>query len=445
MATSVQPPGPKGIPIFGSAIPFFKDILGFLKNAARKYGDIVYFQLGNRKIFMLNHPDDIQDVLITYNDNFLKSRALQRAKLIIGEGLLTSEREAHLRNRRIIQPIFHNRVIPEFAKTMVSFTEEFINDWKENSVIDVHRKMMEITQQIVVKTLFGSELENSSKLIDSLSYILNQFPRFLFPFSEYLDKIPVPSNIKCNEALKTIDDSLYNIIEERRSKVNNSYDLLSLLIQQTEDTEDNNAFSEKQVRDEMITFYIAGQETTSNALCWTWYLISQNKEVENKIAKEIENVLGNRLPTYRDLDSLTYIRSTVKESLRMFPPAWVVTRRVVNDYEVGEYKIPAGADIYMSQYVVHYDERFYQQPEIFNPDRWNSLEDKEFHRFAFFPFGGGIRRCIGEPFAMMEAVLLIATIASKWKLKLAPNFKVEPKPLITLRPKYGLKMVLENK
>lgn len=445
MAISVLPPGPKGIPILGSAVPFFKDILGFLKSTASRYGDIAYFQLGTRKIYMLSHPDDIQDVLITNNRNFLKSRALQRAKIIVGEGLLTSEGETHLRNRRIIQPIFHNRVIPGFAETMVHFTDEFISDWKESSVIDVHRKMMEITQRIVVKTLFDAELDDSGKLIDSLSYILNQFSRFLFPFSEYLDKIPIPSNIKCNNALNTIDEYLYKIIQERKSDVNNRNDLLSLLIQQTEDTGSKNAFNEKQVRDEVVTFYIAGQETTSNALCWTWYLISQNKEVEEKIESEIRTVLGNRLPTYEDLGSLTYIQNTVKESLRMFPPAWVVTRRAINDYRVGEYNIPSGTDIYMSQYVVHYDKRFYDKPEIFNPDRWNNLSGKEIHRFAFFPFGGGPRRCIGEPFAMMEAVLLIATIASKWRMRLAPNFKVEPQPLITLRPKNGLKMVLEKK
>ncbi|MGI9553583.1 MAG: cytochrome P450 [Thermodesulfobacteriota bacterium] len=445
MSSNALPPGPKGIPFFGSAIPFFKDILGFLKNTAANYGDIAYFRLGNRKIYMINHPDDIQDVLITNNKNFLKSRALQRAKLVVGEGLLTSEGETHLKNRRSIQPIFHNRVVPEFADTMVNFTNDYISGWENSATMDIHREMMEITQQIVVKTLFDSEMEDSSRLINSLSYVLNQFPRFLFPFSEYLDKIPIPSNIKCNEALKTIDDSLYKIIGQRKSNLSNRYDLLSLLLQLTENSNGNSSFDDIQVRDEVITFYIAGQETTSNALCWTWYLISQNKEVEEKIDKEISEVLGDRLPDYKDLGSLTYIQNTVKESLRMYPPAWVITRRAINDYKVGEYNIPSGADIYMSQYVVHYDKRFYSEPEIFNPDRWDNLKEKELHRFAFFPFGGGTRRCIGEPFAMMEAVLLIATIASKWKLRLEPDFKVEAKPLITLRPKYGLKMVLERK
>ena len=274
---------------------------------------------------------------------------------------------------------------------------------------------------------------------------MNQFPRFLFPFSEYLDKIPIPSNIKCDQALETIDSALYKIIAERKSDVGNRHDLLSLLLQHSGDNESGNVFSEKQVRDEVITFYIAGQETTANALCWTWHLVSQNKEVEEKIYSEIRDVLGDRLPTYEDLDSLIYIRNTVNESLRMFPPAWAVSRRVISDYDVREYTIPAGADIYMSQYVVHYDKRFYDQPHVFNPDRWNNIEEKEFPRYAFFPFGGGPRRCIGEPFAMMEAVLLIATIASKWKLKMVPGFKVEPQPLITLRPKNGLQMILERK
>ena len=445
MSTDAIPPGPKGLPILGSVIPFFKDTLSFLKDTASHYGDIAYFQLGNRNIYMLNHPDDIQDVLITNNRNFSKSRALQRAKLVVGEGLLTSEGDTHLKNRRIIQPIFHNKVIPEFAETMVGFTEDYINGWKDSSTVNIHREMMEITQQIVVKTLFDSELEDSNRLINALTYIMNQFPRFLFPYSEYLDKIPIPSNLKCNTALETIDEALYRIIKERKSNDADRHDLLSLLIQSTEGPGNNSVFNETQVRDEVITFYIAGQETTSNALCWTWYLISQNRDVEEKIDSEIRDVLGNRLPTYKDVKDLTYIQNTVKESLRMYPPAWVVTRRAINEYEVGEYRVPAGADIYMSQYVVHYDDRFYENPDLFDPDRWDNIDENEFPRFAYFPFGGGTRRCIGEPFAIMEAVLLIATIASKWKLKMALDFKVEALPLITLRPKNGLKMVLERK
>lgn len=432
------PPGPKGLPLLGSAIPFFMDILGFLKSTAETYGDIAYFELGKRKIYMLNHPDDIQDVLVTNNRNFLKSRALQRAKLIVGEGLLTSEKETHLANRRLIQPIFHNKVIPEFADTMAVIAKEFTDKWQENEVFDVHRNMMEMTQQIVVKTLFGTGLEDSSKLVDSLSYILNLFPRFLFPFSEYLDKLPLPSNIKCNEALETIDKAIYKIINERRSSPSERFDLLSLLI--GESGENGNNFDEKQIRDEVITFYIAGQETTANALCWTLYLISGHKEVEARITREVESVLDGRLPGYQDVKSLEYLGNTVKESLRMYPPAWVVTRRAIEDYEVRGYTIPAGADIYMSQNVVHYDPRFYKDPEKFIPERWENSENS-LHRFAYFPFGGGPRRCIGEPFALMEAVLIIAVIASKWKLNLDPGFRVEAQPLITLRPKNGLKMI----
>jgi len=443
MIRSHLPPGPKGIPLLGSVIPFFRDILGFLDSTARECGDIAFFKLCGRKIYMLNHPDDIQDVLITNNRNFLKSRALQRAKLVVGEGLLTSEKEAHLKNRRLIQPIFHNKVIPEFADTMVSIADEYTDNWRENSVFDLHRNLMEMTQQIVVKTLFDCGLEDSTRLIDSLSYILNQFPRFLFPYSEYLDKLPIPSIIKCNEALETIDKAIFKIIKERKSHSKNKFDLLSLLIDESGGISDS--FNDKQIRDEVITFYIAGQETTSNALCWTLYLLSQHSEVEEKIVEEVKNVLGGRLPGYEDVNNLKKIQNTVKESLRMYPPAWVITRRVIEDYQVRGYTIPSGADIYMSQYVVHYDSRFFKDPEKFNPDRWDDPGIKSLPRFAYFPFGGGTRRCIGEPFAIMEAVLIIAVIASKWSLKLFPGFKVEAKPLITLRPKNGMKMVLERR
>ena len=436
MSNSKLPPGPKGLPVLGSAIPFFRDILGFLKSTAETYGDIAYFKLGSRKIYMLNHPDDIQDVLVTNSRNFLKSRALQRAKLVVGEGLLTSEKETHLTNRRIIQPIFHNKVIPEFADTMVEISDEYVSSWRENEIFNVHRSMMEMTQQIVVKTLFDTGIEDSSKLIDSLTFILNQFPRFLFPFSEFLDRLPMPSNSKCYEALDTIDRALYRIIEQRKSSRDERFDLLSLLI----GGENGAKFDDEQVRDEVITFYIAGQETTSNAICWTLYLLSQNEDIRDKVNKEVYDVLGGRAPGYEDVKSLEYTGNTVKESLRMYPPAWVVTRRVIDDYEVRGYTIPAGADIYMSQNVVHYDPRFYEKPEKFNPDRWTGSENN-LPRFAYFPFGGGPRRCIGEPFAIMEAVLIIAVIASKWNLRLAPGFKVESKPLITLRPKHGLEMI----
>ena len=446
MKKAARPPGPKGLPLVGSLFPFFKDILGFLKDTAASYGDIAYFRLGPREIYLLSHPNDIQDVLIKNNSNFLKSRALQRAKIVVGEGLLTSEKETHLRNRRIIQPIFHNKVIPQFAETMVSFTNEFIDGWEDNGVREIHRDMMEITQRIVVKTLFDSELEEeSSALIDALSYVLHQFPRFLFPYSEYLDKLPLPANIKCFKAIDTMDKALFSIMEKRESDGSDRYDLLSVLLSEESENGGGKAFSSKQIRDELITFYIAGQETTSNALCWAWYLISQNPEVEEKIAEEIETVLGDRLPVYGDIGKLTYIQNTVKEALRMYPPAWTVSRRAIEDYEVRGYWIPSGADIYMSQFVVHYDPRFYDEPNRFNPDRWMDMEKEDFPRFAFFPFGGGIRRCIGEPFAMMEAVLLIAVIASRWRLKLKPGSRVVPNPLITLRPKYGLEMTVQKK
>ena len=442
MSNRLLPPGPARLPLVGSLFPFFRDILGFLKNTAKNHGDIAYFKLGPREIYMLNHPDDIQDVLVTNNRNFTKSRALQRAKLVVGEGLLTSEGDVHLTNRRKLQPIFHNKAIPMYAETMVEDTERFIDKWENNCVVDIHNEMMQITQSIVTKTLFDTDLgKEAEKLISSLTTIMNLFPRLVFPFSEFLDYLPLPGTIKLRKSIKDLDHSIYSIIDERKNRnFEEKYDLLSLLL-----SSDENEFDDNQIRDEVITFFIAGQETTSNALSWTWYLISQNSEVEEKIFEEVDRVLDGKSPGLDDLKNLKYINNVFKESLRMYPPAWVITRRAINDYNVRNYTVPAGADIYLSQCVVHFDERFYEDPYKFNPERWDDIELSELHRFAYFPFGGGTRRCIGEPFAIMEAILLIATIASKWKLRLLPDFDVVPQPLITLRPKYGLKMIAEKR
>jgi len=238
---------------------------------------------------------------------------------------------------------------------------------------------------------------------------------------------------------------IYRLIDERRRDMGQKDDLLSMLLEARDEEGDGRGMSDRQVRDEAITLFLAGQETMANSLTWAWYLLSQNPGAEKKLHEEIDTVLGGRLPSVDDLGKLPYTHLVFKEALRLYPAAWTLARRAIEDYRVGGYTVPAGADIYMSQFVIHRDGRFYPDPLKYDPDRWGAEEDSRLPKFAYFPFGGGPRRCIGEPFAWMEGVLLIAAIASRWKMSLAPGHRVVPDPLITIRPKYGMRMIVEKR
>lgn len=445
MHQSDIPPGPRGLPLVGSIFDYFRDILGFLIRNSRQYGDIVYFRLGPRNVYMLNDPEMIKQVLVTDSRNFTKSRALDRAKMVVGEGLLTSEGESHLRNRRVIQPLFHKKAIPNYANSVVTNSEVICSEWDNGQNLDMNREMMKLTQAIVVEALFNSSVEDSSKkLVDSLTTVINSFPRMLFPFSEYLDNIPLPGILKFKRAMKVLDETVYSIIREKKNSGSGGYDLVSMLIS-ARDEEGKPFFTEREIRDKVITFFIAGQETTANALSWAFYLISGNSKVEEKIIGEISEVLGENSPTYDDVERLVYTNNVVREAMRLYPPAWTVVRNALKDYEIGGYTVPAGSDIHMSQFVVHRDGRIFDAPDEFRPERWTEIMRGELHRFAYFPFGGGTRRCIGEPFAMMEAVLILAIVYSKWRVKLAANSPVKPKPLITIRPEQGVPVILQKR
>jgi cytochrome P450 len=445
MSRNSLPPGPRGLPIVGSLFDYFRDMLGFLLRTAQVYGDIAFFRLGSRQVYLLSHPDYIKDVLVTNHRNFQKSRALQRSKIVLGEGLLTSEDETHLRDRRIIQPVFHHKRIKSYADAMADFASRIGEDWENGEVVDIHRETMRLTLAIVVKTLFGAEIRSGADDIsESLTTIVSQFPRMLFPLSEYLDKIPLPGTRKFFNALETLDKTVYRLIEEARESKEDRDDLLSMLLS-AQDEQNGAGLTDPQVRDEVMTLFLAGQESTANSLVWTWYLISQHPDVERTLHDELDSVLGERVPGVDDLKKLVFTKMVFSESLRLYPPAWTVVRRVKKDYRIDGYVIPSGADIYMSQYVVHHDPRFFPDPFRFDPDRWNQNQGSSLPQFAYFPFGGGPRVCIGEQFAWMEGIMLIAAIASKWKMRLVPGQSIVAKPLITIRPKHGMKMIMDRR
>ena len=440
------PPGPKGLPFLGSLVDYFSDMLGFLKRVSDEYGDLVYYKLGSRKMYLLNNPEHIKDVLVTYNRNFEKSRALKRTKIILGEGLLTNEGEPHIKQRRTIQPVFHHQRIKSYGDVMADYASRVGEGWQNGSVVNIHKEMMKLTLYIVSKTIFDSDMESESDEIGQcLTDLVTLFPQMLFPYSEYLDNLPLPANRRFQNAKNKLDSIIYGLIEKRRANPGVKSDLLSMLLEAEDEEGGGEGMTDEQVRDEALTLFLAGQESTANSLVWTWYLISTHTEVEKKMHEEIDTALNGRLPTLDDLGKLSYTQNVFKEALRLYPPAWAVARHVKEDYEVGGYIIPAGADIFMSQYVVHRDPRFYREADRFTPERWSSDETKDLPRFAYFPFGGGTRRCIGEPFAWMEGVILIAPIASKWKMRLVPHQKIVPQALITIRPKNGMNMILERR
>ena len=425
---------------------FRRDAPALMTHLARQYGDIVAYQLGPAKVVLLNHPDYIRDVLVTHHRNFAKGRGLQWAKYILGEGLLTSEGEFHHRQRRLAQPAFHRQRLAAYGAAMVDYGMRLRQRWQDGEARDIAPDMMGVTLGIAGKTLFDADIEAEAKDVGSaLMTIMELFPRFMLPFSRLLGKLPLPSNWRADAARSRLDTVIYSIIQERRASGVDKGDLLSMLLLAQDEEGDGGGMSDQQLRDEAMTLFLAGHETTANMLTWTWYLLSQHPAIEAQLHAELDTVLAGRLPTMEDMPRLTSTRMILAESMRLYPPAWILGLRAINDYEVGGYIIPARSIITLCQYVMHRDPRYYPDPETFDPQRWAAEAEASRPKFAYFPFGGGPRQCIGESFAWMEGMLLLATLAQEWQLRLVPGHPVETKALITLRPRYGMRMTLTRR
>lgn len=422
-----------------------RDRIEFL-TAQAALGDVTTFRMGPARVYFINHPDLIRDILVVNADKFIKGRALQRAQKLLGKGLLTSENEFHLRQRRMIQPAFHRTRIAEYARSMTEYADRMAGDWRDGNVYDIDQEMMRLTLQIVGKTLFDADTdEDAGDVGKAMETIIGMFNFLMLPFSEILEKLPFPHTIRFNRARKLLDNIIYKIIDERRASGDDRGDLLSMLLM-AQDEDDGTGMTNEQVRDEVMTLFLAGHETTANALTWTFYLLSQNPEPEAKLHAELEAVLDGRAATIDDLASLKYTERVLAESMRLYPPAWAIGRFAVADHELGGYTIPKDSTVLCSPFILHHDARFWDKPNDFMPERWESQSVKEAgQKNIYFPFGGGVRRCIGESFAWTEGILLLATLARKWKLVLAPGQQIGLKPLITLRPKYGMRMTCQNR
>ncbi|MGA9297585.1 MAG: cytochrome P450, partial [Nitrososphaeraceae archaeon] len=451
---------------------FIHDPINTLSTIAREYGDISYFKLGPEHVYLINNPDYIEKVLIYDHRNFKKGKRLQTAKTILGEGLVTSEGDFHNRQRRLIQPIFHPKQIMTYSNIMTDYAVRVRNRWNDGAIVDISEEMMRLTLGIICKSVLNYDVESEAQEVGkALTTVRKYSKRLQSPIGHVLDKIPIlPAPRRAREARKELDSLVYGLISDRRQQEESDNDkrydddLLSRLMQAQESniadhvghndvpstSTSNEKMSDKQVRDEVMTIFIAGHETTSNALTWTFYLLSQYPDVERKLHDELELVLGNNssnnagniIPTADDIPKLQYTERVLRESMRLYPPVWTMGRYVENDYSVGEYTILAGSSILMSQYVMHHDPRYYKKPEEFNPNRWTDDFNAHLPRFSYFPFGGGIRGCIGESFAWMEGILIIATIAQEWSMRLVPSQRIKLDPAITLRSRYGMKMKL---
>ena len=394
-------------------------------------------------MYLVNHPDYAREILVTNQGNFVKSRALQRAKVLLGEGLLTSEGEHHLRQRRLVQPAFHRERLAGYASAMSDGAVRWREGLQDGSTLDISTAMPHLTLSIVAKTLFSADIESEAPEIGAaMTSILELFRVLLLPFSEYLDKLPLPSVRRFEKARGRLDATIYGLIRERRKSGVDTGDLLSmLLLAQDED----DRMTDLQVRDEALTLFLAGHETTANALTWTWYLLSQHPDVERRLHQEIDAVLGDRPPELGDVPELRHAEMILAEALRLYPPAWAIGRKAVGPFTLGEFEIPASSICIVSPYLVQHDARWFPEPEKFDPERWTPEAREARPKFSYFPFGGGARVCIGERFAWMEGVIVLAAIAQKWRFRLEPGQHVEPRPLVTLRVKNGLRMTAERR
>lgn len=435
------PPGPKGRPVAGNLPEYARDQLGFLTRCAREYGDVVRLRFVHVPILLLNHPDHIERVLVRSNRGFIKDKAERSGLSFLGSGLLTSEGDFWRRQRRLAQPAFHKDRVDAYRATMVGDAEEMLAGWRDGEVRDVVQEMSGLTLGIVAKTLFGSISRSEREAVGaSLQEILARFiGGVLFKVPE---RIPTPANLRFRRAIRRLEAVIYGIIERRRKSGEDAGDLLSMLLA-VRDEETGETMSDRQLRDEVMTILLAGHETTALNLAWTFYLLAGHPEVESKLLAELEAMLGDRPPGAADLRRLTYTDAVVKESLRLYPPAWGFGREALSDEEFGGYRVPAGTQIIVSQWVTHRDERFFENAAGFVPERWLDGSTDGLPRYAYFPFGGGPRLCIGRSFATMEAVLLLATIASRFRLRPVGG-PVVPRPSLSLRPDGGMRMSLEK-
>jgi cytochrome P450 len=430
--------------MFPSKYPF--DPLAFNLSIARQYGDIAYFRLGPLRVYQLNHPDLIRQILVEQAPKFHKPGLIKRgSRHILGKGLLTSDGPLWKQQRKLIQPAFrHDRLAAEYGDVISAYADLMVSSFEDGEVRSIDVEMGKLTLAIVVKSLFGEELSGVADEIGELLFAVAEAANDRLNSPLIPLWIPTRRNLRERRALVRLDKIIRDLISTRRQSAKERNDLLSALLSAT-DADTGAKMSDRQLRDETMTLFLAGQDTTAHALTWTWYLLTRHPDVEAKLLEELRRVLAGRAPRATDLPNLPYTEMIIREAIRLFPPAPVFARQPIEDVTIGEWEIPKGSLITVSSYAVHRDGRFFPEPELFNPERFAAGWEDRISRYAYLPFGGGPRVCIGNGFAVMEARLVLATVAQRCKLVMESNTEIAPKQLVTLRPSHAVRMRVQQR
>lgn len=439
------PPGPAAGFLRGHLAEFGRDRLGFFSRLARDFGPVVSFRLGFRPCLLFSEPHDIEAILVSGSRHFRKHFAVRLNRLLLGNGLLNSEGDFWLRQRRLIQPAFLKERIASYGSTMVSATENLLATWEPGQSRDLHADMMQLTLDIVAQVLFGASVTQDAHAVGAaLERALACYARRVQGVVLLPEWLPTATNWRLRKAVGALDQVLYRIIRERRQMGKDRDDLLSLLLHAV-DEDDGSRMTDRQLRDEAMTLFLAGHETTALALTWTWYLLANHPEVEERLQAELSKELHGRTPTVADLPRLPFTERVITESMRIYPPVYAIGREAIDPITVGGYPVRPGTTVLMSQWVVHRDVRWFPDPEQFLPDRWTDNLRKQLPHYAYFPFGGGPRVCIGNTFALTEAMLVLATIAQRFRFRRADSKSIKPRAVLTLRPEGGLPVVVEKR
>jgi cytochrome P450 len=431
----------------GSIFRRFRSPLAFFEEIKQQFGDVVRFRLFNERFILFSNPAQVNEILVTKQNSFRKGRALEGARVFLGNSLLVSEGEEHTRQRRLIQPAFHRGRIAGYAKIMAEKTKNWVDAQHAGKEIDLAVEMNRLTLAVVGDTLFGSEVEaEAHEIAESLTVVIENFNRMLLPLWKLLYMLPTKSNQELRNAQTRLDKTIYGLISQRRKDGRDHGDLLSMLLAAEDADNPQKRLTDTEVRDQAMTLFLAGHETTANALSWSWHLLTKHEDVRIKMKGEIDAVIGpDRLPGLEDVAKLPYTTAVFSESMRLFPPAWVVGRRALEDITIGDCLVPARTIVLTCQYLIHRDERFWPHALEFRPERWLDEEAVAARpKFAYFPFGGGGRICIGDAFAWTEGVILLAVMARRWRFEARPDQVTDLSPSVTLRPKYGLKMFVRE-
>jgi len=444
----VYPPGPRGYPILGVLPNLRANPIRTFLDAADRYGDLVHLKAGPYHGYLASDPADIRHVLHDNARNYHKSPLYDRLRDSLGNGLLTSEDTFWLRQRRLAQPAFHRQRLVAMADAMVDCAEETLERWDgvaaRGETIDLVEEMMALTQTIIVRTMFSTDLGATAEIVNRTWPIINRRIGETFWSTKLETRLPLPANRRFWRALGELEAVVYRIIADRRRTRRDEADLLSMFLS-ARDEETGETMTDGQLRNEVMTMLLAGHETTSLALAWTYYLLSQHPEIERSVADEVERAIGGGRLSFGHLYRLAGTRRVIEESLRLYPPAWGFSRQAVADDEIGGYRVAKGSLVFLIPFVIHRRPRLWPDPERFDPDRFTPDREASRPRFAYIPFGGGPRGCIGNQFAMVEAQLILAAVARRYRIAVVPGHTIRPEPLITLRPSPGIRARLEKR